>query len=216
MPRLLLLLLPSLSSGTLAALLALCLLGASGWSYINENLLFYDQLFGIYGFKTLLLQTDNLYALQHALLDNTLTYYILLCATGIIIGVVVFTLLEAARLTIHKTVEELHEIEDPNPRHKAAAQEALERLLLRIASIIGWGVYVALFSSIILPFSIILTQTAIDGFETVPLNAIAYGAGAVVLLTIGLHVHIVFARLCMLRPRLFGDSDIEEAKYHKL
>ena len=216
MPRLLLLFLPSLSSSALTSLTAAVVLVASGWSYINENLLFYDQLFGIYGFKTLLLQSDGLYALQHALLDSTLTYYILLFAAGITVGLMVYTLLETARMTIHTTAEELHEIGDDDPLHKTAAREALERLLLRVASLVGWGVYMAIFASILLPFSIVLAQTGVDMLETSLLGGVVHGASAFVLLVLGLHTHIIFARLVMLRPRLFGDSDIEEAKYRRL
>lgn len=215
-PRILLLLLPSLSSGTLTLLTALTLLAASGWSYINDNLLFYDQLFGIYGFKTLLLQSDGLYALQHALLDSSITYYILLVATGITVGLIVYTLLEAARVTVHTTAEELHEIGDTDPAHKTAAREALERLLLRVTGLVGWGVYVAVFVSILLPFSIVLAQTGIDMLETSRIGGVVHCVGAFALLAMGLHIHIIFARLSMLRPRLFGDADIEEAKYRRL
>jgi hypothetical protein len=216
MSRFLLLLLPSILSGVFVVIVALIILGASAWSYINDNLLFYDQFFGIYGFKTLLLQTDSLYALRHAVLDNSLTYYILLVMAGIAIGVIVYALLETARLAINTTVEEIHEIGDHNPTHKTAAREALERLMLRIAGVISWGIYSALFGSIILPFCIILVQTGIDNFESAPISGIFPGVCGFVLLSVGLHTHIVFARLCMLRPRLFGDSDIEEAKYRKL
>jgi hypothetical protein len=216
MPRFFLLLLPSILSGVFVIIVALIILGASAWSYINDNLLFYDQLFGIYGFKTLLLQTDGLYALRHAVLDNSMTYYILLVMAGAAIGIIIYTLLEAARFAINTTVEEIHEIGDSGPTRKIAAQEALERLLLRITGVVSWGIYFVLFGSIILPFCIILVQTAVDNFESMPTSSVLPGIGAFILLSVGLHTHIVFARLCMLRPRLFGDSDIEESKYRRL
>lgn len=213
MPRFLLLLSPSVSSGALTIIGALGILIASGWAYISDNQLFYDELFGIYGFKTLLLQNDTLYAFQHTLFDGAATYYVMLFMAGITVGLIVFTLLEGIRRTATAAAEEVHQIEDHNPSHKAAAREALERLLLRIASLVGWGVYVVLFINIILPFCIILNQAGVDSFNSSRASGVWYCFEAFALLIASLHMHVIFARLCVLRPRLFGDSDIEMAKY---
>lgn len=216
MSRLVLLLLPSLSSGLLTTVGAIAVLSISGWSYVNDNLLFYDQLFGIYGLKTQLIYSDGLYTIQHAILDSALTYHILLAAAGMIVGLIVYTLLEAGRRTVHQAAEELHEIQDTDPAHKIAAREALERVLLRIASLVCWGMYVVVFARVLLPFSVISLQAGIDGFGTSFVASAINCAGAFALLSLGLHLHIIFARLLLLRPRLFGDADIEEAKYRRL
>lgn len=215
MPRFLLLLSPSVSSGALTMVGALGILIVSGWLYISNNQLFYDELFGIYGFKTLLIQNDVWYAFQHMLFDSTATYYVMLLMAGITVGLIIFTLLEGIRRTATAAAEEVRQVEDHNPSHKAAAREALERLLLRIASLVGWSVYVALFINIILPFCIILNQAGIDAFDSSKVSGAWYCFEAFALLIVSVHMHIIFARLCVLRPRLFGDSDIEMAKYRK-
>src|SRR5919109_354902 len=74
-----LLLTPSVMSAALCVIIAAATAGATAWSFINERQLFYEYLFGIYGFSTLLVQdTGTFYAFKRAIFESNATYYILI------------------------------------------------------------------------------------------------------------------------------------------
>lgn len=216
MPRLILLLLPSLASATVTLIATLLVLGSSAWSYISNNQLFYDSIFGLYGFKTLLNTSDTFSSIQYVILNGRYTYYILVIACALIVGGTTYVLLESLRRATQDTTDDLQQITDS--QHKEAARTALTRLVLRIASALGWAVYIVAFVSLLMPFTIVQVETAIDMLHTNTslLHALLYGLESFAILFVGIHAHVVFARLCMLRPRLLGgDHDIEEAAHHK-
>lgn len=214
MERLKLLLLPSVASAASCLILAVAVLGASAWSYIEYSQLFYEYLFGAYGFKTILLQApDSLWAVRGAVLNSVLTYHLLLIMCGALAGLTTYTVLEAIGHARRAAQEVLNEMHHTSALYKQAAHEAFVRLGLRVASIIGWTMYVILFFSLLVPYSIYALQAGIDQISNSAAIGWLYVAVALVLLFVSLHMHLVFARLCWLRPRLFGgDTEIEEAE----
>jgi hypothetical protein len=208
-----LLLLPSLSSGTTVACVVLAVLGYNAWTYISNQQLFYDNLFGAYGLKT--------YVWQHSIeatswgntfLGSSIAYYILVGAAATVGGLTVYTFLQSLSLLFAGGRHIWSELTVLGSTRRAIVRELVARLVLRTISLIGWGVYTAFFFSTLLPFVIVLNQTGVDTVSAGQMLGWLYCVGAVLLLGIALHMQVVFMRLLLLRPRLFGDRAIEEAE----
>lgn len=207
-----LLLLPSISSGIITACMALILFTLTSWSYINENQLFYDFFFGVYGFKTALLQApDSFWTFQNAVLNSSTTYYVLLVLVGIAAGLTVYTVLEGISRTVRSASAVLQEMHVEEAVYRRAVHESFVRLILRLVSLAGWALYTVCFISLIVPFCIFLIQLGVDDLATGVWMWWVRLLAALAIIAAGVHVHVIFARLCMLRPRLFGDTDIETA-----
>jgi hypothetical protein len=208
-----LLLSPSLSSSVITLLSALIIVGVSAWLYITHSQIFYDYLFGPNGIETSLLQvTDSSAIFKNWLLGSTATYYILLVATAAIVGLTVFAILQNADKAVNKSLFAWQGLQAASRTHKDALKETLARLALRAVCLLAWAIFWALFAGILIPFSTLLVQMGIDNFNKGDLSGLLYLAASLGLILASVHLHVVFARLVRLRPRLFGDRDIELAE----
>ena len=209
-----LLLTPSPTSGLIVFVITLGVLGYSGWLYISDNQIFYDYLFGAYGLKTFVWQNSLGFSIwTQTFLSSPLAYYLLVGGAAIAVGMIVFTVLQTAGVFVRGTAELIDQAQFKGPSQRTVMHELVSRLVLRITSLVGWAVYGAFFVSMLVPFSIVLNQIGIDRLR----GGAFYGAfaslGAILLLSLALHLHVVFARLSALRPRLFGgDAAIQEAE----
>lgn len=209
-----LLLTPSILSGMGIFVIVLAVLGYSGWLYISDNQIFYDYLFGAYGLKTFVWQNSLGFSVwSQAFLSSPLAYYMLVGGVAVIVGVAVFTVLQAAGLFVRGTAELIDQAQYRGPTHKAAMRELVSRLVLRITGVFGWAVYAAFFVSSLVPFSIVLNQMGIEALRQGSAPGALACVGAFALLAFAFHLHVVFVRICVLKPRLFGgDAAIEEAE----
>jgi hypothetical protein len=205
--RIQLILAPSLISGPVAVAAACFLWGSAGWSYITDSQLFYDELFGPLGVVTLVqIQPHNMGELQGTILNSVGTYYVLLVFAGLIAGLVIYFALESVSRTINGVSLFLRETHSNRAEARQAVRESLARLGLRIASLLGWGLYAAVFTSVLVPFSILVLQDALEvGNWYTWLTATLAFAG----LLVSVHLHVSFARMVFLRVRLFGGYDAE-------
>jgi hypothetical protein len=210
MHRTILLLLPSFASTISGSILVLLILGTSAWSYAQQKQLFYEGLFGVYGFKTLMMQApDGLSAILNTLLRGSYTYFVLVVVAAVIVGLSVYAILQGMGAAVSTTSSELNQMRDHT--HRGVASEAFKRLMIRILGICGWGIYIAIFLSSIIPMSIVILQSGLDSLPAFRPSSVFYFVGAVLLLGLSLHVHVIFARLCTLRIRVLGgDEEIDE------
>jgi hypothetical protein len=73
----------------------------------------------------------------------------------------------------------------------------------------------AVFASVLLPAALVLARAGTENLNfDMPWGWVQI-VQSFVLLSICLHVQVVFARLTLLRPRIFGGSDVGIAGYHK-
>lgn len=209
-----LLLLPSLISGSAVTGIALAVLGYSAWLYIGENQLFYNYLFGVYGLKTYVWQLSvGATAWDRSLLGSPLAYYMLVGAAASAAGLLVYTLLQWLSLSFSQGRLLWRELHTSGQDHRQIAKGLLARLGLRTTALVGWGVYAAAFFSIVVPFCIILNQNGVDRIHAGAQAGWLSSLGALAILLLTLHLHIVFLRLVFLRPRLIGgDKAIAEAE----
>jgi hypothetical protein len=208
-----LLLSPSLSSSVVTILSTLAIVGTSGWLYINHSQAFYDYLFGPYGIATSLIQVpDTTAVFQHWLLGSGTTYYVLLVVTAAIVGLTVFAVLQNAGKVVNTSIFAWQDLQAVSRSRKEAIKEMFTRLALRVVSLLGWSVFVCLFAAILIPFGALLVENGIDKFNTGDGSGLLYISASLALTLASMHLHVVFARLVRLRPRLFGDRDIELAE----
>jgi hypothetical protein len=209
----LLLFLPSALSGTLVFLTALGVLGYGAWTYIYDNQLFYGFFSGAYGIQTYLWNISFDFSVwTSTFLRSPAAYYVLVGGVAIAAGIAVFTVLQLIRSVMQQSSETLHAAHDPTAVHMQYLRDTVGRLWLRVLSMVGWTLYTAFFVSTFLPFIALLTQVGIESIQKAQpggwLKCVAAGG----LLIFSLHLHVVFARLTTLRPRLFGLAATEEAE----
>lgn len=192
-----LLLMPSSLSGALVIAVATVMVGGAAWSYITNAQLFYDVLFGHRGIATALVSAPDAFILLRSISSSPVMYYLMLLTTGAGIGFIIFELLQ--------WFSRPHHLDAPSLR------ETLAKLLVRLLALAGWGIYITFFVSLLVPFTTLLVRLAL---ENIPRD---WPATALLLLCalafqgVALHTHTVFARLVLLRPRIFGGWDIQEA-----
>lgn len=208
-----LLLKPSLSSGLLTLFAVALIMTSSGWLYISHNAAFYDYLYGPNGVSTTLLRLPNTGVLLRTwLLGNTATYYIVLVVTAIIAGLTVFAILQGVRRLLQQSSSGWNLLHSHSKQATAEIHDLFVRLALRVLSCLGWCVYIVMSTAVIMPFAVLLLQGGIDAVSTNLPNALLSVAECFALLLVSIHVHIVFLRLVLLRPRLFGIRDIQLAE----
>jgi hypothetical protein len=213
--RLKLILSPSIVSAPVALTISGFIWLSAGWSYITDTQLFYDQLFGPYGAVTLLqIQPNNLGELQNTVLNGSGTYYVVLFATGLIAGLFIFFLLESISRVVSGVSLFWRQSHSNRQTARQAVRESLARLGLRVLSLICWAIYTIVFTSILVPFSILVLQDALEGngdWQKWLLAVIAFFS-----LAASIHLHVSFARMVFLRVRLFGGYDAELTRLNNL
>jgi hypothetical protein len=205
--RLKVILSPSLVSAPAALAGATFILGSAAWSYITDTQLFYEQLFGPRGVVTLVqIQPHNMGELQSAIMNGAGTYYIFLFAVGLAGGLAIYFVLESISRIKNGVSLFLREAHSDREEARQAVKESMARLAVRISSLLAWALYIIIFTSVLVPFSILVLQDALDaGGVQKWLFAALVAAG----LVISVHLHVSLARLVFLRVRLLGGYDAE-------
>lgn len=84
----------------------------------------------------------------------------------------------------------------------AVVKQELVRLGFRLLAVVGWAAYLWLFFGYILHYIVAATLAA--GGNLADLQNVGFLLVALLMTILSLHLHVVFARLAALRPRLFG------------
>jgi len=213
-PLLRLLLTPSIMSGLTVVAIVGIVLGYSGWLYIGHNFIFYNYLFGAYGLYTYVWQsTLGLSDGYQAFLGSSAAYYLIVGGAALCAGLIVFTTLQIGSLAFKGTALLWKEKHAQGLNHQQTARLLLSRLGVRLLSIAGWAVYSSFFVSSLVRVAIIINQTGMQYLHDGNGLGLVLCLGSILFFCLTLHMHVVFARLAFLRPRLFGgDHAIEVAE----
>lgn len=204
-----LLLLPSVLSGVTTVLLVLIFGAASTWAYVSHSQLFYDQLFGPFGAVTSLLQAPDFFAVFRAtIINNPLTYNTIIIVAAVVVGLLVYQLLEGLGRAAKGTSVMWYGFQTQTNDAQQIAKETLTKLVIRVVSFVCWVLYMLFFINILAPFCILLLQLGIDTLEASDWFGAAVCLAALLFLAVSVHLHVVFARLCLLRPRIFGGWEL--------
>lgn len=203
---------PSLFSSALLVVIT-CLFVATGiWGYLSDSDIFESYLFGPSGLATALLTAPDLSSLlSSAVFRSPITYGVIIFAAAIIIGFLVFEVLEGSRRVVRQSSVLWYRLHSPHEGLKAASQATLARLGVRITAIFGWMLYILIFLTIIMPFCAALFELGVGNILTNSAWGWVFSSCATALFAGCVHLHIVFLRLVLLRPRILGGIDIEMA-----
>lgn len=196
---------PSLWSGMVCSILAVAIIAVVAWSYIESNGLFYDFLFGRFGIATaMLFLPSNTFTLGRDILNSSATYYCVVIIASIMIGVLVYELLQGVGRVSHEAKVIVEELRTRDPYLKETLYNDLTRLGVRLISLATWMVYCILFINVVWPFTVLLVQHGFTNINEHMYYGLFYLVMAMAFLAVSLHLHVTFLRLCTLRLRLFG------------
>jgi len=206
MRRFLQLLYPSLFSGACIGIVGASITGFNAWSYIEYQQFYYDYLFGVYGLKTTLLMSDQHFNLvRRAIIGNgQITYYIFLVLGALLAGLTTYTLLSATKRIKDAAEDIALEMQQPGNAFRQTAREAFVRLSVRAGSLVAWTIYTVLWFNLMLPYCTLLLEDGIDHITNGQLSGWLLCLLSFLVSIIGLHLHIIFLRLTLLRTRAFG------------
>jgi hypothetical protein len=202
----LLLLKPSLASFMLTIIAAAGLLGAANWAFITSNPFLYEFFFGPGGVVTAFESSPGFQAAD----APPLMYYIGVSVAAIVGGGVLFFILRGLHQLLRTMTSSHQQTQLEQYRHHVLSQELGGRIAFRAGVFIVWVGYTALFLQFFLPFGVLMSRIGAEQLDTP--EGWLRNVWAFVIVWFCLHLHIIFARLFVMRPRLFGgEAAIEEA-----
>ncbi|HSE61344.1 MAG TPA: hypothetical protein VLA88_03540 [Candidatus Saccharimonadales bacterium] len=203
----LLLLRPSIVSGMATLTAAAAVIGAANWTYITYTSGLYDFFFGRSGLVTALEAAPDLEAPTAA--AQSPLYVIMVAVIAVGGGILVFSLLHfihglMRRASEHQTTQlEIY-------RRRVLRQEFGSRLLSRALILVCWVGYMVVFLQWMVPYGILWSRVGAE--DLMSTEGWIQNGTAFALIAIGLHIHIIMARLFVMRPRVFGgEAAIEDA-----
>lgn len=198
---------PSPFSMVAIVVLSIIWVTISSLLYFSDNQLIYRYIFGADGITThTWAGTETVAAWTVKFFSSSTGYYVLLVGFGIMAGIAVYTLLQTGSFIIHGTANFLRRAE--NATQPVALLEIFTQLWIRCLALVGWVLFGAVTISSLLPLVDILISTGASYLKNYNLSAGWFYAQALGMCMVALHMHIVFARLLLLRPRVFGFRDV--------
>lgn len=199
------LLTPSLLSGYATFFVACGLLGVGAWSYLTQGEFLHDYLFGPFGIVTAMLYAPDFFAVfRRTIVNNPATYNAFIVVAALLVGWLVYELLEALRRLANNTSMVWYEFHARTPQARQALTETLVRLVVRCVGATALVLYMVFLVNMLIPFCMLMIQNGIDHLASLPLLALGTFGASLLFLILSLHVNLVLIRLSLLRPRLFG------------
>ena len=184
----------------------------TSWTYATQSLFLYDYFFGQYGITSALSQTDTS-VFDMVFFDQIYTYYIIMTFIAVLVGFLVFIVLQNVTAAFRGAKSAVNDIESTEGHSRHAVEtELIIRMLIRIIGLSVWTAYWIFFLGVLLPFCVVVARTGAGTLNSWE----GYGmfGFSLALLWLGLHIHIVCLRLVILRPRLFGGKNTIEAELY--
>lgn len=207
-----LLLRPSLLSGSICFGAATFVLGVSFWSYATRFDFISDVLFGQNGITASLRDAvDNSDVFSQVFNDATIMYGIAIFLAAVATGFIVYIVLELSERVISNVSESYLSFFDTDAYlRKISERELLVKIMLRTFVLVAWFLYTIFFNQVLLPFCILTAKIDVGSVDI--MNQLSFSALGYALFLLGLHLHVIFLRLFVLKPRVFGgEQEIIEA-----
>jgi hypothetical protein len=198
---------PSPLSVVLIFVIAIVWLSVSSWLYFSDNPLVYQYIFGPQGATSYAWEgTESVASWGSKFFSSDAGYYVLLVTVSLIIGVAAFAMLQASSLLIRGTTRFIQRTE--NATRPVVMLEIFTQLWVRCVALVGWAWFTAITVGSIMPLLDLLVENGASHIRNYSLTGTWYYAQALLLFTLTLHMHTVFARLVLLRPRIFGSRNV--------
>lgn len=206
-----LLLRPSFFSVVVTMLVAGIILVAALWPEVASGSTLSPYLYGPYGVFTVLEKTSDISKLTTTFLNSTTTYNVVVLAVAALVATGVYMILQTISKIVVGSYDTWHAMHDSGEGSQTVHKEIGAKLTIRLMGVLIWVAFTYFFWSLLLPYSIFTAYAGMDDlFSWHALHAVL----GFVILVASLHVHVVFLRLLLLRPRVFGGKlDILEAMY---
>ncbi len=201
-----LLLKPSLFSGIATVAVTLFVIGVNNWPYFTYTTALYPILYGDFGVITAFEQSPALTkGIQDALENNPIIYGVIVGIAAILAGWGAFLIIRGIKSGAH-TIESLENTEE----RKGTLQQIGER----IGILVIWILYIFMSINILFPYCLLLSRIGADVITSA--QGILMNIGAFTLFAAVVHIHVIFLRLFLLRPRVFGGrAAIENAAFYE-
>lgn len=196
---------PSLFSGTSVLLLGLAILAVAVLTYGSQSGFLYEYLFGANSSAELVSSSKGvLTTINDAVLGNSALNKILFFAFWMLVGLVVYIAIYAMSRSATTAAEDIKESLYTNIRHDDAVKSIAVRTAVRASVIILWIMYSVAFVKKLAPFCIELARQG--GSSLTLLSGWLYVLSGLLVLSVCLHVHVIFLRFTMLRVRVFDSG----------
>ncbi len=198
---------PSPLSVVATFVLSIAWIAFASWLSASDNQLVYQSVFGS---QILTAQawsgTDSAIEWITKFFSSTTGYYIFLIMFGLFIGVAVFTLIKTFSHIGKGVMSFIQSSEDAS--QSSALFEIFTQLWVRSATLIGWALFIAIAVNWIAPLLNSLIDTGLSHLGNFSFTGVLFYVLALLIGVATLHMHIVFVRLFLLRPRVFGRNYI--------
>jgi hypothetical protein len=209
-----LLLKPSITSGIVCFILAVGLLVLSNYSYIVDDPRFSDYFYGDYGivvaFERYFDSFDN--GFTGLMPTQSLSYNVLVLIAAVTTGLLTYGFLQLITKFLAMVLGDYLTVANANAEEKSTIDELVIRWIVRLVSFALYVLYWLLFMAILVPFCILAAR--VSATDLLSLSVWISSVSSVIVLAISLHIHVVFLRLLLLRPRIYGGGEeVLEAIY---
>jgi hypothetical protein len=206
-----LLLHPSLFSLMLTILICLVIITVSIWPRTSDDTFLYQYLYGYSGAITALQKSTDIAHFAADFSVSPLMYNLLIFAAATLIALGAYIILQLISKIIVGSYDTWHAVHDSGSSIKSVEKEIGTRVVVRSLVLLLWTAYIFAFFSLMLPYCVFIAQA---GSVKILDWGILQILASFVILLITIHVHVIFLRLLLLRPRVFGgELDILQAIY---
>lgn len=178
------------------------------WAYLNDNFLIFNYFLGPSGVTMRFWKgTSSLVEWFTKFFSSDVGYYLSLLTIALVVGAATYTLLQLLSLMFRGTA---HFVENAERSNKPQTFiELFVRLWVRCLVLVGWVFFIAVTLSTILPYVHICMSSGASYLQSFDPRGILPYVQALFICVITLHIHVVFVRMVLLRPRIFDNSIVE-------
>jgi hypothetical protein len=145
---------------------------------------------------------------QTGILANPFIANLPLIAFWAIVGIAVYFFTINTFRAISSTAALKEELDYVNVNRHDLVLSAVEQLAVHIVVLVLWVAYLVFFLHVIIPYCINVAIVAAGDIGA--LQALGYALFATIVMMVAMHIHAVFLRLLVLRPRVFSSSSYSD------
>ncbi|MCW1908297.1 MAG: hypothetical protein KIH63_003055 [Candidatus Saccharibacteria bacterium] len=196
------LLTPSFASATTVIGATVVFLGGATFITSSDSGALYEWLFGETSSASQIETAKSaLQTVNDTVLGNSTLNQLLFFVLWALIGLAVYVIIAGINREVSSVSEDLEDMVGKNTHTDEIRHEIITKAILRMVFIACWGIYAVFSVRIYLPFSFLCAR--IGGTQLSEISGWLFILAGTLTMLLSLHMHVVFARLVMLKTRLF-------------
>lgn len=197
---------PSVASIFFVIIATLVIFGSTLVSFGGANDSFYRLVLGEESTVDFVDSTKSTYtALNDKVFNNPVVNKIVFFSFWFFTGLIAFLLFSSITSSIGAAKQLTDQDQLYNAPRNMLQNQLRTKFAVRAAALFGWVIYTVLFSKLILPYAVLSFKIATDGAADI--TNVGTGLLGGVILLVAWHIHVVFLRAFLIKPRAFGGSD---------